>query len=231
MGSNIDGNSTPSIREFNPGDVRKFNPVEIYGEGINLSEVETPHHNDPWVLLARLDADPCMHCGKRPGRFTELVIATTGKCRDEGTDQAKAGVGVYFGKDSQLNCSTLVGNCLPTSEIAEVTAGILAIQVVLFIQRSVYTDDDPLKKVVIKTDSEYLFKGVTEDVFNWNRTNDGFVEADGTPVNNSKLFELIDMNINELAERGAETLFWLVPSASNQAAESLATRALDEDKL
>lgn len=78
--------------------------------------------------------------------------------------------------------------------------------------------------VVIKSDSEYLAKGMTERVFKWQ--NNGYQTCKGTPVKNWELFKKLDGLIRNLNELDVEVLFWHVPRSRNTEADELASRAL-----
>lgn len=82
----------------------------------------------------------------------------------------------------------------------------------------------PLHQVVIKSDSEYLVKGMTERVFKWEKN--GYRTPKGTAVTNSTPFKKLGMLISMLNELGVEVLFWQVPRRYNEQADELANVAL-----
>jgi ribonuclease HI len=83
---------------------------------------------------------------------------------------ARAATGVYFGETSQYNVSSrFKGNNL-TNQVAELVAATRALDKSLLIQQVEIGGSEvtiPLAKNVIKTDSEYVVKGMTEWVFKW----------------------------------------------------------------
>lgn len=90
------------------------------------------------------------------------------------------------------NGSPLVGNIIPTAHVAELSAGIVAPAIVAQ-KREFVAEVRPLCRVVIKSDSEYLVKSMTEDVFKWKQN--GYIDADGAPVACGMLFESIDKGV------------------------------------
>ncbi|CAG9939383.1 unnamed protein product [Clonostachys rosea f. rosea IK726] len=84
-------------------------------------------------------------------------------------------------------------------------------------------DERPLDTVVIKADSEYLVKGMTEWVFKW-ETN-GYKPANRKPVKNSKLFQELHALIKELNTSNVKVFFWQVPREMNKEADRLANEA------
>jgi ribonuclease HI len=85
-----------------------------------------------------------------------LYVYTDGACINNGSDNAKAGIGVYFGKDHPNNISKELSNdngkIKLTNNIAELVAIIEAINIIK-------TSSKPNK--IIITDSEYAIKCAT----------------------------------------------------------------------
>jgi ribonuclease HI len=82
---------------------------------------------------------------------------------------------------------------------------------------------DRVGAVVIKSDSEYVVRGVTEWLPKWKKN--GWKNARGQPVANSTYFKEIKRLI-ELFEEDASVKPWLVPREQNKMADSLAVSAL-----
>ena len=81
-----------------------------------------------------------------------LYIYTDGACINNGNENARAGIGIYFGKDDNRNVSRELikdGYIKLTNNIAELTAVIEAIKII-------HNDTTPNK--IIMTDSEYVIK-------------------------------------------------------------------------
>ncbi|KAG8670712.1 hypothetical protein FPOAC1_003947 [Fusarium poae] len=83
----------------------------------------------------------------------------------------------------------------------------------------------PLHTIVIKADSDYLVKGMTEWVFKW-ETN-GYKTAKRKLVENAKLFQELRALVGDLNTSNAEVLFWRVPREMNKEADELANQAFD----
>jgi ribonuclease HI len=81
-----------------------------------------------------------------------LYVYTDGSCINNGSKNAKAGIGIYFSKKDERNVSKeLTGENL-TNNIAELTAIIEAINLI---------KKEPFKNKIIVTDSEYAIKCAT----------------------------------------------------------------------
>lgn len=77
----------------------------------------------------------------------------------------------------------------------------------------------PLNTIVIKSDSEYLVKGITEWLPKWKLNK--WKNCKGQPVANEDLWRVIDGMIVQL-EGKIKVQFWLVDKAQNADARSLA---------
>lgn len=81
-----------------------------------------------------------------------LYVYTDGSCINNGSKNAKAGIGIFFSKKDERNVSReLIGENL-TNNIAELTAIIDAINLI---------KKEPIKNKIIVTDSEYAIKCAT----------------------------------------------------------------------
>jgi ribonuclease HI len=136
---------------------------------------------------------------------------------------AQSAVAAFLGKDSEHNAGGIFpGDLLNTSQKAELGAGMLALTVATKIKQVTMTD---LSQVVIKTDSDYLAKAMTEWVFKWKKN--GYRTAKGLPVTNRALFEWLDNSVRSLNEMGVRVLFWHVTRDRNREADRLANDFLD----
>jgi len=216
---------SPRTREWAKD--RKFNPKERYGEKIDLDIVE--FFDDNWTFVACDRASPCRHCGKLPIHGDCIIIAVDGACRNNGTAEAIAAAGVFVGDESKYNDSFILRVSKPTNQIAELSAGILGLEKALVIRNkgSKGVNGGVLSQVVIKADSEYLVKGMTEWVFRWNKN--GYRTSRGTPVANAQLFRKLEELVAKLNELNVEVLFWHVPRSRNEDADEWANKALDDD--
>lgn len=86
-------------------------------------------------------------------------------------------------------------------------------------------EDDVVRQYVIKSNSEYVVRGVTEWLLKW-KTN-GRINSRGRAVANHDLWEMIDDKICEVEEDfNFRIQFWQVPREYNQEADELAKDAL-----
>ena len=171
----------------------------------------------------------CYCCGLLKGHPDAIFVAIDGACRDNGATGARSSYGVFFAESSPYNLSSIIQGSSHSSQKAELRACMMALRKVEKIRDPLeIVDDEPysLKKVVLKSDSEYVVKGITKWLPKWKKN--GFRTARGSSVVNAKLFKDIDAQIDLLDELGVRCLFWLVPRGENQEADRLANRALDE---
>jgi len=115
--------------------------------------------------------------------FTEVY--TDGACPDNGRDNARAGVGVWFGHGHKLNVSRPVVRSKQTNNAAEIQAASVAIQQAV---------DNGVNKLVINTDSQFLIKCVTEWMSNWKKN--GWMTKSKQPVKNREDLEELDEAMN-----------------------------------
>jgi ribonuclease HI len=89
--------------------------------------------------------------------FNNLYIYTDGACINNGSNNAKAGIGIYFYKDNPLNVSKeLIQSDFEyklTNNVAELQAAIEAIEMI---------KDNPIKNKIIVSDSTYMIKCATD---------------------------------------------------------------------
>ncbi|RDK40245.1 ribonuclease H-like protein [Aspergillus phoenicis ATCC 13157] len=213
---------------------RRFNPDELYPKHFTLSDVEVPAHN--MVFLACPDSErKCPHCKCHTRHLGCIVIAIDGACRNNGRYGARASTGVYHGHDHPLNgSSSLSLNLKQTSQVAELAACERALLGAYVMQKcwdglSEMTGDgeERLHTVVIKSDSEYVVRGMTEWIFKWKAN--GWNTAKGLPVANQGHFKKIDSLVASLENEQVTVQFWQVPREFNQEADRLAASALDDD--
>lgn len=81
-----------------------------------------------------------------------LYVYTDGACINNGSKNARAGIGIYFSKDNPMNISKELKGDNLTNNIAELTAVIEAIKLI---------QDKKIKDKIIVTDSEYVIKCAT----------------------------------------------------------------------
>ena len=157
---------------------------------------------------------------------TSIIIATDGACRNNGRADAVAGCGIYWGRNDIHNRSfQLDDGVRPTSQRAELSAAIYALRKFRNIfANGGYKYYGRIDEVVIKTDSAYLVKGMTEWIVKWR--NNGYLNARGLPVSNEDLIVELDDLCDEIDDLGVQACFWQVPHSSNMDADELAREAI-----
>lgn len=205
---------------------RRFVPEERYFAGIDLDIVEIHNIDDEgeaWTLVACDNDDPCEHCGRLSAHSNCIIVAVDGACRGNGTAAARSSIGIFFGHESTLNHRALLANSRATNQVAELCADIVALERALEIEQTGIMRG--LGQVVVKSDSDYRVKGMTEWIFKWEGNN--YTNAKGTPVTNAEFFKLLQELVLELNKLEVEVLFWHVARARDQEADALANSALD----
>lgn len=167
----------------------------------------------------------CPSCDVHVAHSDCIVIAIDGACSNNGTDEARSVIGVYHGYNNDFNISyTLDRLDRHTNQIAELEACARALSDAIIIQAEWEMADDCLKAIVIKSDSEYVVRGLTEWLPKWKKN--GWKNAKGSPVANSTYFQRIERLIEQL-EQDISVKFWMVPRERNRMADSLAKSALE----
>mmetsp|Transcript_49558 Transcript_49558/g.97600 ORF Transcript_49558/g.97600 Transcript_49558/m.97600 type:complete len:281 (+) Transcript_49558:445-1287(+) len=144
----------------------------------------------------------------------ERLVYTDGASKNNGRPDAAAGYGVYWGDGDPHNVSARLRGSEQTNNRAELTAIVEALRQ----SKALYPED----RIILRTDSQYSMKCVTEWMPKWVRN--GFMTAMGHPVKNQDLI----MQLHALMqERGEERLDlqWVKGHSSeegNEAADSLA---------
>ena len=83
----------------------------------------------------------------------------------------------------------------------------------------------PLKRVVIKSDSAYVVRGVTEWMHKW--TWNGYIDSGGHCVVNEDLWQDTEVQTNSLEAGGLAVEFWQVPRDQNAEGDAMAKRAFE----
>ncbi|ROV86810.1 hypothetical protein VSDG_10164 [Cytospora chrysosperma] len=171
-------------------------------------------------------------------RAESLIIATAGSFLHEkycypGRDIARAGprasYSVFFGPGNDLNdmgkSLVVPPGCFQSRQRGELTGAIAALRTVDRILSLKITGCGPVRRVIIKTDSEYLAKGATEWVFTWIQK--GWIMSENSRVKDWDLWEKL-MGVIDHIKRvwGVEVAFWWVPPRWNKDARSLAGMGL-----
>lgn len=147
---------------------------------------------------------------------TMLVVYCNGACR-----KGKSSVGVYFGPDNPYNFGKCIPDTFPqTNQVAEVFALWKAMEIGLIRLSNVH-----MNTLVIATDSEYAYMGVTEWVLKWKRDPK---EQILKRIRNASFFLKIDEYLTTVeGAKGGNIKFWRVPRELNAGADRIAGRVLD----
>lgn len=106
-------------------------------------------------------------------------VYTDGSCEGNGKSNARAGIGVWFGKNHQMNVGEAVEGP-PTNNVGEIEAATKAIQI---------ARTCGIPKLQINTDSQFLIRCVTEWAPKW-RKNDWKLSSGGDVKNKVQLQNL-----------------------------------------
>ncbi|KAJ2704204.1 hypothetical protein FB645_003438 [Coemansia sp. IMI 203386] len=140
-----------------------------------------------------------------------IVVYTDGASTRNGMENARAGVGVYFGADDPRNVSEPLAGSRQTNQRAELTAVIRAVE------------QEPQRgaALMIATDSMYSINCLTSWFSKWERN--GWVGSQGKPVENA---DLIKTALRLIRQRNGRVQFFHVPGHSgiegNECADRLA---------
>ncbi|KAF9450279.1 ribonuclease H-like protein [Macrolepiota fuliginosa MF-IS2] len=164
------------------------------------------------------------------GRFhniwsCDIAILADGACAGNGTNYARAGMGVYFAPDSRYNISEKLEawDGQQTNQHAEIRAAVLALEKVIEL-----VEDGCLQteNVVLISDSSYVVDAMTNWVYRWR--NNGWMNNRGFEVTNRDDFERLDRLINILDDDfDVSVRLWLVPRCYVQEADRLAKDAIN----
>ena len=112
-----------------------------------------------------------------------IIVYTDGACKDnQDKIHRRGGYGIFFGDNDIRNKSIKLTGPKITNQVAELTACISAIEII--INSSTYL---PPNKIIIKTDSMYTINCVTKWFDGWKKR--GWKKADGKSVDNLELIQ------------------------------------------
>jgi ribonuclease HI len=144
----------------------------------------------------------------------ELKIYTDGACSDNGGKEARAGVGVFIGKDDPRNISEPLDMPPHTNNRAELRAIWKALQII---------EKHKPKKATVFTDSKYCISSLTVWILKWKKN--GWKGSNKKPVLNRDMIEPMEMMLNELKKSIDITLQYVAAHTgivNNEAADQLA---------
>ncbi|KAH0404671.1 ribonuclease H-like protein, partial [Aureobasidium melanogenum] len=228
------------------GAAARFNPnsqASAYCEECGLTwMVATPDFADQEDVFQDCPFHNSLEADRAERRT--LFVHIDGACPGNGTKSAVGGIGIYFGPSSPYNLSALVTRNFaqpPTSQQAELTAATRALELIrekcmparrqlvnTYILCPCHTECWAMSfpfRIVIITDSAYLFDCMTSHLMVWRwdpkiqvYTN----KKSGKSIINSRYIRNIVKAVEMLAERGVQVLWKKVPRALNLEADRLA---------
>ncbi|KAF1960767.1 ribonuclease H1 [Byssothecium circinans] len=160
-----------------------------------------------------------------------MVFQVDGGCRRNGYSDAIGAAACSLKHRSgsyttwTRNLPTGTYNTLPTSQRAEITAIILALELAL--KKYDELDGNPYLDVTIKSDSRYAVGCMTDWIYKW--TENGWRNARGDEVANRDLIEMASRLDDRLKEEGEVTYVW-IPRSENEVADEACGRALDQQE-
>ena len=156
-----------------------------------------------------------------------IVVSIDGASRgnNRSNPNSRASYGVYFGKTSPHNrCGCLDRQFVQTSSRAEVEAAIQAVEIIAELDLT----GQRLTRVILKTDSDYLHKSMTEWIWKW--LDNGGETSTGREVEHVEYFFALHHRIMEIEKtKRIRVQFWRVPREFNKGADALANLALDQE--
>lgn len=212
---------------------RRF-PVEKYPKNFSMHEVEAKVGN--WTYLACPDSPViCEDCKNHPGHVDCIVVAIDSVHPGNPQTSKKISVGVFYGHENAHNFASTFEEEHPTAQVASLKACSAALSRTLMLQMMWKSEKAadmngkkkswPLHTIVIKSDSEYLVKGITDWLPKWK--SNGWKGCKGQAVANETTWRLIDSMIEEI-ESKTKVEFWLVGKELNERAHALAVFASEQ---
>ena len=165
--------NTYSRREYEQNRMKRSNISTIHPNDTNKGD----HFGGP--------NDPCNSDHKsqesHPDTYTVYI---DGSCVHNGSVTASAGYGLFWGDNHPWNCSLSLSNkSIPTNHTAELTAAIRAVQI---------AEKNQLNNLIIKSDSKYVIRGVSEWSQKWTENDWKTINGDNI-LNRDEWIELIDL--------------------------------------
>jgi ribonuclease HI len=176
----------------------------IHESGKNLSKVPSLSlTNAKLNLTSDYEPDSSLRTigGFRVNSTGFTVVYTDGSCLANGTEKAKASMGIYFAKDSPYNVSQqLPSRYKHSNNAAEIVASKEAFRL---------CKQNKLSLIELRTDSKFLLGCVLEHMPTWKYN--GWMKTNGKPVTNRAELEELDQVLKGL------TVKWVyVPGHSNE---------------
>ncbi len=153
-----------------------------------------------------------------PPEQYDIVVYTDGACSSPANSgSGPSGIGVVFWDGiNYKEISQYIGHA--TNSIAELQAVLTALQHLR----------DYSKRIVLKTDSQYVQRALTDWINNWRSNN--WVNSSGKPVANQELIKTIDKRLEKFDSLSLEWVPGHDGVTLNERADWLATSAVDRGR-
>lgn len=216
----------PAAKE---GPFRTF-PIGIYNTGfVKPDDIEA--YDGRWVFTACPGStSKCPHCMNHVYHIGCLVVSVCGVVSNT-SDNPRSSIGIFFGRGNKKNLAVELDGDKHTAQTAELKACLEALTRAFVLNTNWQIEPPknepchPLHTLVIKTDSDYVVKGVTEWLPKWKEN--GLKKSSGHPIANAELWRIIDAMLKQL-EYDVKVQFWYVTRDKNQIAFTMAKEVLGE---
>ncbi|VDI55534.1 ribonuclease HI [Mytilus galloprovincialis] len=112
-----------------------------------------------------------------------MEVYIDGACKNNGKPLAKASYGIFWEPNNIKNINGPVPESYKqTNNTGELYAAVKCLQQI---------HENQLSNIIIKTDSEYLVRGITNDIVYW-KSNNWKLKSSGNDVKNKELWSEID---------------------------------------
>ena len=152
------------------------------------------------------------------------VCYIDGACRGNGYYGAVGGAGLHIPQFKRHEYRSIASYENPTSQRAELTALIMALEAAIERRGELYTN--PWFSLVIRTDSKYVIGCLTDWLAKWKEN--GWINARGYPVSNQDLIKRAARLQESIEDEGGEVIFQHIPREGNHEADRLANVGCDE---
>ena len=143
---------------------------------VECTNVESTNHDD-----MQADSDTEEKFIDAPEEMVHLVYIDGCVNNGNTNGQIKAGIGVYWGPNHELNVSEPILHGKKTNNVAELQSAIKALQQI---------KDNNYRNVIVRSNSKYVTEGITSGITGWKENN--WMKNDGTMVENKDLWLQLD---------------------------------------
>ena len=191
--------------------------------------------------LASAQSHPSHHTYEHEyaGTGRSLLVFVDGACSSNGSSDARAGIGIYFGENSRYNLGEAMSQPGPaTSQKAELFALARALEKVRLQVASRHREmckaekgasqaairDASRFRLVVATDSSYLVESMCKHIEGWtmNEASGQYKNRKGNIIKNSDLIKQIVDEVEELSLVGIQVVYYQVGREHNVHADKLA---------